>query len=402
MAERTPVAETVTEGEGRAGGCEADEGRERRRVLVALPGLHRVNRGAEVAFESVSHELAKLPGYEVTLVGAGWPREGAAYRFIHVGCVGRERFEKLPPVPVLRSEYAWEEMTFAPGLWRAYEPAQYDVTMTCSYPFCNWVLARRKRRGARPAHVYVTQNGDWPARADHREYRFFRCDGLVCTNPDYYEANRDRWRAVLIPNGVDPDLFTAGEGDREALGLPEGVPIALMVSALIRSKRVVEGIRCAAKVEGLHLVVAGDGPERDEVEATGRELMGERFRRVTLPRPRMPELYRCADVFLHMSMDEPSANAYIEALASGLPIVTHDRRVTRWTLEEHGLLVDTADADAVAGAIRRALERWGPERAAAQREMVGRRFAWSVIARRYAEFFETLAGAGASGGDGRP
>ena len=38
----------------------------------------------------------------------------------------------------------------------------------------------------------------------------------------------------------------------------------------------------------------------------------------------MPGLYRSAEVLLHMSVDEPFGNIYVEALASGLPVVTHD------------------------------------------------------------------------------
>ena len=44
------------------------------RILFALPGLHRVVRGAEVAFESVAREIARTPGYSVTLIGSGQPR----------------------------------------------------------------------------------------------------------------------------------------------------------------------------------------------------------------------------------------------------------------------------------------------------------------------------------------
>ena len=39
------------------------------RVLFALPGLHKIDRGAEVAFISVANELAKA-GCQVTLVGS--------------------------------------------------------------------------------------------------------------------------------------------------------------------------------------------------------------------------------------------------------------------------------------------------------------------------------------------
>ena len=91
-----------------------------------------------------------------------------------------------------------------------------------------------------------------------------------------------------------------------------------------------------------------------------------------------------------MSLDEPSANAYIEALATGLPIVTHDRRVTRWTLEETGVLVDATNPDAVAEGIVIALERRTPQDVASRRLLAEERFSWSGIARQYEEFFHDI------------
>ena len=163
-----------------------------------------------------------------------------------------------------------------------------------------------------------------------------------------------------------------------------------MVSALHASKRVREGIRCAARVPQLHLVVAGEGPLRREIEELGRSLMGRRFTRIAVARERMPALYRAADVFLHMSIDEPSANAYMEAMATGLPIVTHDRSVTRWTLAGTAVLVDTTDESAVVEGIRCGLELAGNAQVAARRDLVQRRFCWRHIAGEYRAFFERV------------
>jgi len=356
------------------------------RVAFVLPGLHRVCRGAEVAFESVASELARMPDVEVTLFGSGEPRDGTPYRFVHVGNIPRERFEGWPSLPVMRTEYVWEEASFVPGLLSAYRGRDFDISVTCSFPFVNWVLRAMKRSGA-PAHVFVTQNGDHAASTRSREYRYFGCDGLVCTNPEFYERNKDRWCCSLIPNGVDPSLFSSGARDRKAFDLPDGVPLAIVVSALIESKRVTEGIRAAAKVPGLHLLVCGHGPEKDNVVRAGQELMGDRFHHRTLPREKMPEVYRCADVFLHMSLTEPSANAYIEALANGLPIVTHDRPVTRWTLEDTGVLVDATDLDLVAEALSTALGRRTEADIASRRKLAETRFSWSGIAAQYRSFF---------------
>ncbi|HEY1922626.1 MAG TPA: glycosyltransferase, partial [Tepidisphaeraceae bacterium] len=199
--------------------------------------------------------------------------------------------------------------------------------------------------------------------------------------------------SALIPNGVDPEVFSPGKRDRVAYGLPAGGPVALMVSALIESKRVIEGVRAAAKIPGLFLVIAGDGECRRQVDEEAQKLLPGRFLRVSLPRARMPGLYRCADVFLHMSRDEASANAYLEALATGLPVVTHDWEVTRWTLEDCGYLVDCADEQAVVAAVSRAIEDKSAENVSRRRELVQRKFAWSGIAERYSSFLQQVCDA---------
>ena len=119
------------------------------RVLFALPGLHRIDRGAEVAFISVANELVGL-GADVTLIGSGQSRQGTKYRFLHAGSIGRETFAKFPSMPLFRDDCAYEELTFIPQFMSRYRPVDYDVTLTCSYPFTNWMLRRPDWRGTAP------------------------------------------------------------------------------------------------------------------------------------------------------------------------------------------------------------------------------------------------------------
>jgi glycosyltransferase involved in cell wall biosynthesis len=191
--------------------------------------------------------------------------------------------------------------------------------------------------------VFVTQNGDWPAFSDRAEYRWFSCDGLICTNPDYLERNRDRWNCALVPNGVDPSRFAPGRGDRSQFGIDTDRPVVLMVSALEENKRVLDGMRAVAALDDVAMVVAGDGPLRSEVDRLAADILPGRFLRLTVDKSRMPELYRCADVFLHTTKAESFGNVYIEALASGLPVVAHDAATTRWILGDQARLVQSGD-----------------------------------------------------------
>lgn len=356
--------------------------------MFALPGLHRVDRGAEVAFIEIARELQGA-GHDVTLIGSGPPRPGEPYRYIRAAARPRERFEAFPSFPPVRSETAWEDLTFLPGLWSAFRPRDFDIAATCSFPFTHWAL-RAKAAAARSTvrHVFITQNGDWPARSDESEFRFFRCDGLVCTNPDYFALNKDRYRAILIPNGVDLSRFAPGPGQRAQLGLPEGSPIVLMVSALIASKNVAQGIAAVAEIPGAVLVVAGDGPLREKLATMAAKRLLDRFIQRTFASEQMPDVYRSADAFLHLSTTESFGNVYVEAMATGLPVIAYDQPRTRWIVGPDAFYADPGNPDGLVDAVRAGLAA-GPGARDAMRRRASE-FGWPAIARQYAGFLASL------------
>lgn len=352
------------------------------KLLFALSGFHRHERGAEVALMSVAEAMA-ASGDEVTLMGSGQSWPGTSYRFEHVSSVSRERFEKWPHFPPMRSETAWEDASFAFELLRKYRPVDYDAVVTCAFPFTHWALRRPSAK--KPLQIFVTQNGDWPAFSNQSEYRSFSCDGLICTNPDYYERNQAQWNCALVPNGVDLERFKGGPGDRSRFGLPKDKKIILMVSAFIESKRVLEGIRAVSQLDDAFLVVAGDGPLRDEAKSLADMLMPNRFKRVSLPARDMPILYQSADAFLHLSLLESFGNVFLEARATGLAVVAHDTDRLRWILGDHGHLCDTQDQVELVKALGDALA----SRALGNIDGINR-FAWSNIAQEYRNFISGL------------
>ncbi len=362
------------------------------RILFALPGAHRVNRGAEVAFEAIARNIARYGEMdEVVLVGSGPQRPHEPYRYEQVKVVPRERFEWIPEFPLFRNPEMWEELTFIPGLVRRVRKREFDITVTCTFPYVNLALRRWRNKPDSARHVWISENGVWPVEHHTGEARWFGCDSLVCINPEYYEIGKDQYPTALIPNGVDIERFTPGEPARAKFGLPEDVPVVLMVSALIAPKRVAEGIRAVADLPDAMLVVAGDGIRRGEIDALAEGLLPGRYRRLSVPSAQMPDLYRSADVFLHLSRDEAFGNVYVEAMVSGLPCVVHDYRLTRWIYGDHGHLLDTSDHEALVEELSKALASSNEDRDA-QVSYGRERFSWKRIAAQYREFFvETLA-----------
>jgi glycosyltransferase involved in cell wall biosynthesis len=362
------------------------------RVLMALAGLHHVNRGAEAVFESLASELASRPGVTVTVIGSGPPKADARYRYAQVACTPRERFERWPKFPPVRDGYCYEEATFAARLWDQINPDAHDLTVACSYPFVNWALrAKRGQRGRLP-HVYITQNGDWPAHRQGIDYRFFGCDGLVCTTPEYFDRQRSRWNSVLIPNGVDIDAHTPGPGARGQLGLPTNRPVVGMVGALTPYKRMLEGLEALAQMPDVFVAVLGDGELRERVEAFGRDRLAGRFSLGTLPRERMPAFYQSLDALLHMSTNEPFGNIYIESMACGVPCIAHEWSSTKWIMPGSPWLVDTKDVARVRDAVSRAIQAKQRDSglATALHQQAAERFSWKRVADQYEAFFRAI------------
>lgn len=366
-------------------------------VAFILPGLGRVQRGAETAFLEIASCLQKRNDMHVEVFGSGHDIPDHVMKH-HVSCVDRTNFEKWPKFPFFRSEYQYEEFTFLFNLvgGRHFQPHKFDIAMTCAYPYTNWYLQWCKRRTGLK-QVFVTQNGDWMCYAKNWEYKLFRCDGLVCINPQHFDAHRDRYTSVLIPNGVDTSVYTpnmAATADRRIAGrpIPQDHKVIFMVSALIPSKRVAEGVMAVAKVPKTFLVVAGDGPERGRISQLAQELLpGRHVLLGSIPRSETPSLYRQMDVFLHMSQDEPFGIVYLEAGSSGLPIVAHDQPVTKWILGDCGIFCNTNNLDEVAFGISKAIDANETEHLGRQtRVRIEQEWTWEIQSEKYLKFFHNV------------
>jgi len=129
-------------------------------------------------------------------------------------------------------------------------------------------------------------------------------------------------RITTILNGVDTVEFAPGPADRATLGLPRGVPMALFAGDLRTPRKNLDGVlRALVEVPGLHLAVAG----RHEGTAwpAMAESLGVADRTQFLGfRTDMPALMRTADMFVFPSRYEACSLVLLEALASGLPVIT--------------------------------------------------------------------------------
>lgn len=158
-------------------------------------------------------------------------------------------------------------------------------------------------------------------------------------------------RVTVVPNAAPPlpELPSRSEA-RERFG--DDGPTLAFAGRLTAAKALDVAFDAVGQVDGVTLLVAGDGEERARLAARAPanvRLLGSLDRRGVL------ELFRAADAALLSSAWENFPNALIEALAVGTPVLaTRVGGIPEIVVDaENGLLVPAGDADALAGAIRR-------------------------------------------------
>lgn len=202
----------------------------------------------------------------------------------------------------------------------------------------------------------------------------------------------------LIPNGVDPAGFAfdpdARAHLRQRLGLDDGVRLVLSASRLHPQKGVAEGmagfITAASVQPGLHMVIAGDGPDLARLrDRAARSDMAGRIHFVGhVPRDRMRDWLSAADLFLFTTKRvEGLPLNILEARAAGLPVVASPH-----VLDPRfgGIAADPRDPQAIAAAILAALPLAPPGQTRPSR--LAEEFTLSHAARQYLDLFETLSG----------
>ncbi|CAN5375877.1 glycosyltransferase family 4 protein [soil metagenome] len=154
--------------------------------------------------------------------------------------------------------------------------------------------------------------------------------------------------------GVDLDRFAPG--DRAAAKAARGLsgPVIATVGALIPRKGQALVIDALATLPGATLLLIGEGPDRDAL-ATQAERLGLAHRvRILGPVPHadLPGWLGAADVMCLPSASEGLANAWVEALACGTPIVITDVGGARELLDGPGAgRIVARESGAIAGGI---------------------------------------------------
>ena len=227
----------------------------------------------------------------------------------------------------------------------------------------------------------------------------------------------DHWRielqqqyqiqALRVLNGVNLDRFSATPNGtesalKERLGL-QGWPIYLTVGGIEPRKNSIRLLQAFCRVRShfpnARLIIAGGATlfdyqaYRDEFFALAEQLdIGQSL---ILPGvisdAELPTLYRCADAFVFPSVKEGWGLVVLEAIASGLPVITANQApFTEFLTETQALLVDPSSESAIAQAMQEVVKPERSRRLIEQSRSILSRYSWEASAKLHLQYYQQL------------
>ena len=308
-------------------------------LSTLFPDASRPNFGVFV--ERQTQALARRDGVVVTVIAPigspRWPLSRLS-RFAEFAAVPEH--ETWRGLEVHRPRFRSERAVGRPAsIVRALTPlldrASFDVIdASFFFPDGPAAVALGKRYGvpvsikARGADIHHW--GRAPTTAALVRRAGMAADGLLAVSgamkADMVALGLPAQRICVHHTGIDRERFRPADRAAEKAALGVDGPLVVSLGALIPRKGhdvVIEGV---AALPGVTLAIAGEGPDRRRLLRLAHALgVGDRVRFLgSVAHDALPPLLAAADVMALASSSEGLANAWIESLACGTPIVITD------------------------------------------------------------------------------
>lgn len=317
-----------------------------------------------------AQEISRLLGRELSeMMGdAGAPAFEEHHLFLYRKTAGCDDLPNVRFVARERPSNPVAAMRFAGQLFSQMRAARPDVVLTFQH-YGNIVAAPVARVLGVPRiianHVSAPATINGPARLADRVIGLAGFYDSITVNSretwrDYqaYPARYTR-RIVHIPHGFAQRKSVLDKtAARRRFGLPEEVPLMGTVARLHPLKRIDLAIATLPHLPGMHMAIAGQGPDADRLHQIAHEqgLSGRVHFCGEMTGPDVGDFLAGLDVFAFPSEAETFGLAAVEAAQAGVPVVAHDLPVLREVLQVEGqpcaLFVEATDTAAFADAVR--------------------------------------------------
>ena len=262
-----------------------------------------------------------------------------------------------------------------------------------------YVHAMRREAAKGRAPYFRWKNRMWHRVYHQQMYReaFRGADYAIVANREAFTALQlvhglEAGQVWFVPNGVDESFFVPRMRETEGARL-------LFVGTWMERKGIYylrdAFVRLAAENRVVRLTIAGCMVPAAEVRKWFPEKLQDRLVvRPEVPVTEMPEIYAAHDVFVFPSLVEGMPLSLLEAMASGMAVVTTDGCGMADVVEDgyNGLLVKPANTEALTEAVERAVnDKELRVRLGGAACETARRYTWDLIGKKYLSVLELAA-----------
>ncbi len=331
--------------------------------IALIRGRYAEDGGAE---RFIARALAALQDQEVrvTLITREWPA-GAG-------------FDVLVCNPFYLGR-VWRDLGFARCVCRKLAQKKFDLVQSHERIACcdvyragdgvhrEWLRQRRRVLGwprrlaiaLNPYHAYVKA-------AEKALFTSPRLRAVICNSLMVKEEIRRYFGVAeeklhVIYSGVDtdsfhPDLKKHRMAVRSRYGIPPDATLFLFVGSGFERKGIPILLEAmAALSESTHLLVVGRDKKLNKYRSRARRLNMERRVHFAGSHPDVGPFYGAADVLVLPTLYDPFPNVALEAMASGLPVITSLKCGAAELIEngKNGFTCDALDKAGLVQAMRR-------------------------------------------------
>ncbi|ODS35025.1 hypothetical protein BEH94_03725 [Candidatus Altiarchaeales archaeon WOR_SM1_SCG] len=194
----------------------------------------------------------------------------------------------------------------------------------------------------------------------------------------------------IIYNGIDINEFKpAGKND-------DTIKI-LCVSRLIKRKGIEYLIKSVPlilnKTKCFKITIVGEGNMEHELKNLANKLDVSKYIefRGYVKHNKLPSIYSDSNIFVLPSLNEGMSNTVLEAMASGLPIITTDTGGTRELIKDNGIIVPMGDSEAIADAIIRLINDSKLREGMGEKSReIAENMSWKNVAEEYLKIYEKV------------
>ncbi|MFX1328199.1 MAG: glycosyltransferase family 4 protein [Promethearchaeota archaeon] len=233
-----------------------------------------------------------------------------------------------------------------------------------------------------------------------------KCNKIICVSRSllshFLQQQIKRKKLIIIPNGVDINLFTKIESSKvldKYIKEKKDCKKIIFIGRLDKQKGVEYLIRSipnvVKKYENLHLFIIGSGHLENELKNLTKTLQIQPY--ITfidaIPLDRMPEYYSAADIFCLPSIHEGFPLSIAEALSIGLVIVASNTEGIPDALieERNGFLVEPGNISQLSEKILIALNLSSQEIETIRGnniKLARERYSWEVIVKTLSKIYK--------------